>query len=81
MVTENPQLMELYRKNRKMLGNAVIMQEFLKEVASCLQAKELIVEMIKSYAEAKEEDTRFECAIDICKRIEPESKVVINEIS
>ena len=50
LVTDNPQLMELYRKNRKILGNAVILQEFLKELASCLQAKELLVDMISAYS-------------------------------
>jgi hypothetical protein len=73
LVTENAQLMELYRKNRKMLGNAVVLQEFLKELASCLQAKELIVDMIAQYALVKEEDTRFEAAMDLCKRMAPPS--------
>lgn len=54
-----------------MLGNVVVLQEFLKELASCLQAKELIVDMIGQYARVKDEDTRFEAAIDLCKRMAP----------
>ena len=75
LVTDNPQLMELYRKNRKMLDNAVVLQEFLKELASCLQAKELIVDMIEGYAAVKEEDERFEEAMAKCMRMAPPSKV------
>ena len=54
-----------------MLGNVVVLQEFLKELASCLQAKKLIVDMIGQYARVKDEDTRFEAAIDLCKRMAP----------
>ena len=54
-----------------MLGNVVVLQEFLKELASCLQAKELIVDMIAQYARVKEEDTQFEAAMDLCKRMAP----------
>ena len=56
--------MELYRRNKRLVSSITIFQEFIKEVAATLSVKEYVVDhMISAYEQAREEDTKLECAM------------------
>lgn len=56
--------MEYFAKHKKQIFAVAIFQEFIKELASSLFAKELVANMIDSYEEAYLDDMRFECALE-----------------
>lgn len=62
MTIENEQLMDLFRRERKVIYSIVIFEEFLKEIAATLYVKELGVQMLESYELAFLEDVKMECA-------------------
>ena len=68
LVSENPQLMEFFNKNKRMFLSIVIFQEFIKEVATVIMAKELVVDMVEAYQRASQEDCELECCIDMVRR-------------
>jgi hypothetical protein len=68
LVSENAQLMEFFRRNKRMFFSIVVFQEFIKEVACTLAAKEYMVDMIAAYEAVKIEDTKFECAVNMFQR-------------
>lgn len=68
LVSENPQLMEFYYKNKRMFLSIVIFQEFVKEVATILIAKEMVVDMVEAYEKCKREDIEIESCIDVFSR-------------
>jgi hypothetical protein len=68
LVSENPQLMEFYYKNKRMFRSVVIFQEFIKEIATMLLAKEMVVDMIEAYELCKREDIELETCIDLFNR-------------
>ena len=56
--------MDSYNRNKRMFLSIVIFQEFLKEVATILLVKELVVDRVEAYDKCKLEDTELECCID-----------------
>ena len=68
LVSENPQLMEFYYRNKRMFLSVVIFQEFVKEIATMLIAKEMVVDMIEGYESCKREDIELESCIDMFSR-------------
>jgi hypothetical protein len=60
--------MEFYYKNKRMFLSVVIFQEFIKEIATMLLAKEMVVDMIEAYELCKREDIELETCIDLFNR-------------
>lgn len=69
LIVNNPQLMDMFRKNRRLITSIAILQEFLKETAATLLAKELIVEMAGAYSAAGAEDAELEAAMAASERL------------
>lgn len=64
MIINDPRLMNVFNKNKKLASSIAIFQEFVKELASVFCVKELVIDhLISSYEKAKMEDTKFECAM------------------
>lgn len=68
IVLADGMLMEMYARNKRLVSNIAVFQEFVKEVASMLCAKELVVDMVDAYQAIKEEDTKLECAMSMFQR-------------
>jgi len=60
--------MEFYYKNKRMFLATVIFQEFVKEVATMIIAKEMVVEMVDAYEKCKREDEEIESCFDVFTR-------------
>lgn len=63
LLDRNPNLIELYELQRKLVINILIFQEFLREISACFFTKELVSEMIEGYEKVLIEDLKFECAL------------------
>jgi len=69
LIINNPQLMDIFRKNRKLITSIAILQEFLKETAGALLAKELVADMASAYSAASNEDAELEAAMAASERL------------
>lgn len=62
IVLENADLMGLFRQKKHIITSIVILQEFIKETACMLAAKDLANNMVEEYEAASKEDARLEAA-------------------
>lgn len=62
IVLENADLMGMFKQKKRVITSIVILQEFLKEIACILAAKDLASNMIEEYEAAFKEDARIEAA-------------------
>jgi hypothetical protein len=69
LIVNNPQLMQMFKTNKRLVTAVAILQEFLKETGSTLLAKELTVDIVNAYEQAMEEDTKLECAMSAYARM------------
>jgi hypothetical protein len=63
--------MNLFRARKRDVCSIAILQEFLKETACTLMAKELVNDMVEGYANTNAEDQRLEAAMAVFKGIVP----------
>jgi len=61
----NAWLMSSFRMNRVQIFNCLIFKEMLKSITACLEAKELVSDMIGAYEEACVEDIALEASFTV----------------
>lgn len=64
----NAWLQSRFKDNRAQVFNCLIFKELLKSITSCLEAKEVVSDMIDAYEEACAEDTALEAAFTVFGR-------------
>mgnify|MGYP001018985630 CR=1 FL=1 len=61
----NAWLQSSFKNNRSKIFNCLVFKELLKSITSCLEAKEVVSDMIDAYEEACAEDTALEASFTV----------------
>ena len=62
---QNSWLNNTFRNNRVQIFNCLIFKELLKSITSCLEAKEVVSDMLDAYEEACAEDIALEASMTV----------------
>ena len=59
---------QIFTSNRMQIFNCLIFKELIKSISSCLEAKEVVSDMLEAYEEACAEDIALEAAMTVFSR-------------
>ena len=64
----HPWLKASFKMNRVAIFNCLIFKELIKSISSCIEAKEVVSDMLDAYEEACAEDIALEAAMTVFSR-------------